>query len=343
MKIAFLVGSYVPHQLASINSLIDNYDCEILSYSISEKFKFIPEKKDNFHPVLFKEKAKEVIFQEIIDFDPTLLVVAGWMIKDYVWLAKKIKKNTDIRIVAMSDTPFYGTLKQKINTIVSPFHLKKAFHYLWVSGIRQYDYARKLGFENSRIVFNSLSADNKLFYKVSIENKVNNYPKNFTYIGRFSEEKGLQFLVKAWNAINEKKGWTLTLIGDGTLKSSLQQYEDIIVKDYMPQDSLLKELENTGCFVLPSLHEPWALVIHEAACAGVPIICTEECGAAPHFVINKYNGYQVKKADYRDLAEKMSQIMNLMSSDLIEMSYNSRILSNSINPEITAASLVSIV
>ena len=48
MKIAFLVGSYVPHQLASINSLIDNYDCEILSYSISEKFKFIPEKNARY-------------------------------------------------------------------------------------------------------------------------------------------------------------------------------------------------------------------------------------------------------------------------------------------------------
>jgi len=42
-------------------------------------------------------------------------------------------------------------------------------------------------------------------------------------------------------------------------------------------------LENSGCFILPSRYEPWALVIHEAACAGLPIICTNVCGTVDHF------------------------------------------------------------
>lgn len=342
MKIVYLVGSYVPHQLTSMNTLVEEYKVNILSYSISEKFKYIPEKKENFQPILFKDQPKKQVYQDIIKFNPSVLVVAGWMIKDYVWIAKQIKKNTKIKVVAMSDTPWYGTLKQKINAWISPLHLKKAFDFLWVAGYRQYDYARKLGFANNQIIFNSLSADNKLFHNVDINKKRTNYPKNFLYVGRFAPEKGLNILLEAWEKIQDKQGWTLTLIGDGPLKNEFIHREDISIKDYMAHDELLMEMQNAGCFVLPSLHESWALVIHEAACAGLPIICTEVCGAAPHFVIDKFNGFQVNKGDSQDLANKIVLLMNHTDKELIEMSTKSRVLSNRISPDITLASLLAI-
>ncbi|MFV0180238.1 glycosyltransferase [Empedobacter falsenii] len=342
MKVTYLMMDYVPHQLTSMNTLVEEYKVNILSYSISEKFKYIPEKKENFQPILFKDQPKKQVYQDIIKFNPSVLVVAGWMIKDYVWIAKQIKKNTKIKVVAMSDTPWYGTLKQKINAWISPLHLKKAFDYLWVAGFRQYDYARKLGFANNQIIFNSLSADNKLFHHVEIERKKTNYPKNFLYVGRFAPEKGLNILLEAWEKIEDKQGWTLTLIGDGPLKNEFIHREDIKIKDYMAHDELLMEMQNAGCFVLPSLHEPWALVIHEAACAGLPIICTEVCGAAPHFVIDKFNGFQVNKGDSQDLANKIVLLMNHTDKELIEMSTKSRVLSNRISPDITVASLLAI-
>ncbi|UWX66026.1 glycosyltransferase [Empedobacter stercoris] len=340
MKAVFLIANYVPHQLTSMNTLVEEYKVNILSYSISEKFKYVPEKKENFQPILFKDQPKKQVYQDILKFNPSVLVVAGWMIKDYVWIAKQIKKNTKIKVVAMSDTPWYGTLKQKINAWISPLHLKKAFDYLWVAGFRQYDYARKLGFANNQIIFNSLSADNKLFHHVEIERKKTNYPKNFLYVGRFAPEKGLNILLEAWEKIQDKQGWTLTLIGDGPLKNEFIHREDIKIKDYMAHDELLMEMQNAGCFVLPSLHEPWALVIHEAACAGLPIICTEVCGAAPHFVIDKFNGFQVNKGDSQDLANKIVLLMNHTDKELIEMSTKSRVLSNRISPDITVASLL---
>lgn len=342
MKVAYLMMDYVPHQLTSMNTLVEEYKVNILSYSISEKFKYVPEKKENFQPILFKDQPKKQVYQDILKFNPSVLVVAGWMIKDYVWIAKQIKKNTKIKVVAMSDTPWYGTLKQKINAWISPLHLKKAFDFIWVAGYRQYDYARKLGFANNQIIFNSLSADNKLFHHVEIELKKTNYPKNFLYVGRFAPEKGLNILLEAWEKIQDKQGWSLTLIGDGPMKNEFIHREDIRIKDYMAHDELLMEMQNAGCFVLPSLHESWALVIHEAACAGLPIICTEVCGAAPHFVIDKFNGFQVNKGDSQDLANKIVSLMNHTDKELIEMSTKSRVLSNRISPDITVASLLAI-
>src|SRR5690606_19377804 len=121
-------------------------------------------------------------------------------------------------IVAYSDTPWKNTLRQKLNSLVSCFYVKKAFTHLWVSGIRQYDYARKLGFSNDRIILNSLSADVDLFSKTNMELKKQDYPKKFIYIGRFVKIKGLENLLNAWDSINEKEGWTLTIIGAGDLK-----------------------------------------------------------------------------------------------------------------------------
>ena len=103
----------------------------------------------------------------------------------------------------------------------------------------------------------------------------------------------------------------------------------------MSQEDLLHEMQNAGCFVLPSIHEPWALVIHEAAAAGLPIICTETCGAAPHFVINNYNGKIIKPKSSNSLQTAMEEIMNMTSSELIDFSAKSRLLSTSINPEIS--------
>lgn len=339
-KISYLIMSYVPHQLISINALIENYDVKIQAFSISERIKYIPEESENFKGELFKDYTKEEVYERIISFDTDILIVAGWMIKEYVWISKKIKKNTTIKVVAMSDTPWYGTIKQKLNSVISPFYLKHTFDYLWVAGYRQYDYARRLGFSNNQILFNSLTADNKLFHAVDIEHKKTQYPKNFIYVGRFAPEKGLNNLLDAWSGIENKMGWTLTLIGDGPLKEQFIHRKDVIIKDYMSHDLLLNEMQHAGCFVLPSLHEPWALVIHEAACAGLPIISTEVCGAAAHFVINRYNGYQV--TDHNDLKNKMCKIINASDDTLITLSKNSRKLSHSIHPEICASSLIQI-
>lgn len=339
MKLVFLVIDYVPHQILSIKNLIENTNAEVLAFHVGRLYETTPNDLTNFSTTLYKSYSKQQLLQKIKDHAPDAIITAGWMIPEYNWVCKQLKKSSNIPIVAMSDTPWYGTWKQKINALISPFHVKKAFTHLWVAGIRQYDYARKLGFSNEQIIFNSLCGDTETFNKVQLEPKKESYPKNFIYIGRFEKIKGLHNLIKAWGSIEDKKGWTFTLIGAGTLKEELQKSEGFIVKDYMTQDKLVAELQNAGCFVLPSLHEPWALVIHEAAIAGLPIICTETCGAAPHFVINNYNGFKIKNNDVDHLQQKLTQIINVTDNQLCLMSENSRYISTLINRNIQIASI----
>lgn len=343
MKAVFLIIDFVPHQVLSIKTLIEKNDGEILAFHVTESSHDNLSDSRNFTALHYKAFTKKEILKKIELYAPNIIVTAGWMIPEYNWVCKQMKENTNIPVVAMSDTPWYGTFKQKINTILSPFHVKKAFTHLWVAGLYQYDYARKLGFANDKIIYNCLSANTDLFAAIDIKKKIEKFPKNFLYIGRYTEVKGLRNLMIAWSAIEDKKGWTFTLIGNGEMREELIKDGNFIVKDYLHQDELVKELAETGCFVLPSLHEPWALVLHEAAAAGIPIICTKTCGAAPHFVIDHYNGFKVENDSIASLTEAMKKIIETEVSELVEYSYNSRKLSTAISPAKSAANLMQLV
>lgn len=340
MRVVFLVIDYVPHQVLSIKSLIDTAGAEVRAFHVCHFSTHVPTDLPNFVTTHFQAVPREEMLQQIRDFEPDILVTAGWAVPVYNWICKQLIKSHNIPIVAVSDTPWYGTIKQRINAFISPFHVKTMFTHIWVAGIRQYDYARKLGFSNQQIIFNSLSAENYIFNQVNIEVKKFNYPKNFVYVGRLINIKGLRNLAIAWSSISDKKGWTFTLIGNGEMKEELIMDGNFIVKDYLPQDLLVDEMQNSGCFVLPSLKEPWAIVLHEAAAAGLPIICTETCGAAPHFVINNYNGYRVCDNSVMDLQIKLERIINMSDDDLVDFCNRSRELSIAINPQIQTASLL---
>lgn len=342
MKIVFLVFNFVPHQIVSIKAIIKNYKCEVHAFSFeifSEDVKNI----EGLFPYEFKNFSRNEVLQKIILIQPKLVAVAGWFIKDFVWVAKQIRKLNQFPIVAYTDTQWSNSWRQFVNCLISPFHLKKAFSHLWVAGIYQFEYAKKLGFSKEQIIYNSLSCDMDLFESVSIESKNVSYPKNFIFIGRFVYVKGLSFLIDAWNQIFDKNGWTLTLIGDGPLKTYFKPSDNLIIKDFMNQSSIIQELDLSGCFILPSIFEPWALVIHEAVTAGLPVIATEVCGAAPHFVINQFNGFTVKPKDSHTLKIAMEKIISMSDEELIQFCKNSRKLAQNITPELGAANLMSLV
>lgn len=340
MKAIFLVINYMPHQLVSINTLIEEQNMEV--HVIGFKDNTAPPKTTkNLTTYQLKDFTRSTLLKLIIGLKPEIMVVAGWAVADFVWASKQIKRKLNIPVVSYSDTQWQGTWRQKVNGVISKWHLQKAFSHIWVAGVYQYEYARKLGFSKNQIIHNSLSCDIELFKKCSIDHKYISYPKNFLFIGRFAKAKGLDLLLNAWEQMSDKKGWTLTLIGDGNLKSEFQNKNGVFIKDFMPQNELIKEIEKAGCFILPSVFEPWALVIHEAAAAGLPIIATDICGASPYFIISGFNGYQVVPSS-KSIKKAMEKIISMDSQRLLVFSKNSRYLAQSITPRLGAAQLMSV-
>lgn len=287
-------------------------------------------------------KSAYSLFEDSKKYNPLCVVSSGWVDNCYNKVCL-LYRQSGIQTLAMSDTQWRGG-RQWINRILSPFRHKRYFDYIWGAGVLQYEYARKLGFHSNRILTNCFSGDLDVFSKVDLDKKKENYPKRFLFVGRFVDVKGIDVLLKAWSGISDKKGWTLELVGDGPLKERFRnEFPDVIIKDFMSQGELIEEAQNAGCFILPSRFEPWALVIHEFAAAGLPIICTRECGASKQFVLNGCNGYVVEAEDVSGIAKAMMVIEGKSDAELLAMATNSRKLSQTITPEIVADTLLSII
>ena len=300
-----------------------------------------PPKIDNVKYFKRSNYNYRTLYQNITSLNPQILYVAGTMDKIYLLICMKLRKKFKIPIIAGSDSQWRGG-KQWLNVMISPLLHKKCFSHIQVAGIWQYEYARRLGFSRNQILMHNLSADVSLFNKVDIESKFIKYPKRFIYVGRFIPIKGLKSLIEAWGEIEKKNGWKLTLIGNGTEKEELLRQTDIEIIDFLSQEQLCYHLQNAGCFILPSLWEPWAVVLHEAASAGLPILASDVCGAVPYFVINNYNGITFQPGKTKQIKIALEKIINTEEANLLEMSRNSRKLSQKIFPEIVAKTFLGV-
>jgi glycosyltransferase involved in cell wall biosynthesis len=347
MKILYLYTDLIGYQIPIFKEYVDKYNAQVhvIHWDHKKKTLYIPELIKNVTYYKRSEFTKSTMKQFALNLNPEIVYISGWMDNVYLAVAKMLKKK-GVPIIPGFDDIWKGTYRQRIASIIFPIIRKLYFSYAWVAGPYQYEYARKLGFKKDHIIFNCLSADVNLFknsYFSYKEKKNNKYPHRFLYAGRFEPIKGTDILIQAWENIKEKrKDWQLCIIGNGSLKNMATKYPDIIVKDFMQPEELINEVENSGCFILPSRSEQWGLVLQEFALAGLPIICSDICGGAPVFVIPNYNGFTFRSEDIKSLENKMIHIINTSDQNLIIMSDNSNKCGFKITPEMSAASFMSV-
>ena len=103
-----------------------------------------------------------------------------------------------------------------------------------------------------------------------------------TYLGRMSPEKGVSFLLDAWNAVASlHPGWRLRLVGSGPDEPALRRQAasmECDVEFSAPVVDAMTVLRESSIVVLPSLTEGLPLVMAEAMAMGLPVIATD-CSA----------------------------------------------------------------
>lgn len=107
--------------------------------------------------------------------------------------------------------------------------------------------------------------------------------KNFIYVGRLIESKGIKELVEAWNKANLKEA-NLFIVGHGEMKSFIDKESEknkSIKSIGFATGKDLKELyEKSDCLILPTTTFPegFPRVIAEAWCTGIAVISTDVGG-----------------------------------------------------------------
>jgi glycosyltransferase involved in cell wall biosynthesis len=61
-------------------------------------------------------------------------------------------------------------------------------------------------------------------------------------------------------------------------------------------------------FVLPSVHEPWGLIVNEAMAAGRAVVVSDEVGCAPDLVKDGENGFVFRAGDVAALAAALRRL-----------------------------------
>ena len=124
------------------------------------------------------------------------------------------------------------------------------------------------------------------------------------------------------------------MVGNGPEKDNFPKAEQIKVYDFMPQHEITKLINDVDFFCLPSLREPWGVVIHEMASSGLPLLLSDTCGAGTDYLINGYNGYYFENNNPIDLKEKLLILMTASSEQLSTMGKRSYKFSLNNSPEI---------
>lgn len=348
MKILYLYSELGPYNIPVIKVLVDRYHAEIriISWDKNKLKPYIPPKVEGVSYYSRSAMTPRQICEFANEFDPDLAYISGWMDKGYLKAARMLKVR-NIPVVTGFDDIWVGNMRQKIGALVFRCYLNRYFSDAWVAGPRQFEFARRLGFANKNIIYDLLSFDHNIFRNKAFgtSKAEGEYPKSFLYIGNFRKVKGTDILVRAFRHYRDTLSgtWRLTCVGNGKLKNLLRNQPDITVHNYLEQEELVRICQASGCFVLPSRHDQWGVVVHECAAAGLPLLLSKNVGAKSTFLIEGYNGMSYSGNSAEELAKAMHVMSHKSDEELLSMSANSIELSNRITPETSAANFVSLV
>lgn len=277
--------------------------------------------------------------------DNKLVLMCEGPFKWYWRLARYYHKTmSNIPVIVGVDAQWTGKRNNYIKKFLFPFIYGRVFTNVQCAGLWQVMYALKIGFKRNQIIKPFYCAQNEIYYTVDIDKKRKSYPKRFIFIGRFNEVKGIREMIEAWQNIKDKHGWSFTMVGNGPMEDEIQRYKDIIdIRPFMQQEDIANLMQESGCSMIPSRFEPWGLVIHEAAAAGMPMIVSRDCGATNQFAIDGYNGIVINEVTTASVQNAMERIINTSDDELLTLAENSREMSKSIQPGHVANALLSLI
>ncbi len=280
----------------------------------------------------------------LADFRPDVALVSGWAIHGFNSAARWVHRRGG-RVICMSDNPWQGDLKHVLGARCARLLFRKRYDAMFVPGERARPLANALGFTGTRLITGSYSCDWSLYSQAflrGLRHETNSWPQVFLFVGRLIARKGLPDIIEAFRAYRREVSmpWKLWVVGDGPLRSSLDGVEGVVPLGFRQPVECAELMAQAGAFVLASYKEPWGVVIHEATAAGLPVICTEVCGAAGDLVSDGHNGYLFAPGDVGHLRDLMHRLTAMRADDVRQMGSNSFELSKQFTPELWADRLL---
>jgi glycosyltransferase involved in cell wall biosynthesis len=206
-----------------------------------------------------------------------------------------------------------------------------------VSGERaRMHFADRLGINERKILTGYSVVDNQHFASSSSSSSKET-GKELLCVARFAEEKNLSLLIDAFvKSVMPEQGWRLTLVGGGPQEEELRfkaHSHPVTLLAWQPYNALPALYQHADVFVLPSIFEPWGLVVNEAMAAGLPVLLSHEVGCLPDLLQEGVNGWSFPSKNEGSLLTVLNQIAGLGAGKLKDMGEASRKIISNFSPE----------
>lgn len=143
-------------------------------------------------------------------------------------------------------------------------------------------------------------------------------------LSRIDSNKGLDYLIRGFDRVRRESGARL-VIGGGSknpraheveVKRSLAALVDelslgdrVTFTGYVPDAELNAYYQSARVFVLPSMYEPFGMVLLEAMACGTPVVAARHAGLG-HVLTHGRDGLLVDPSDPHELSAAILEILN---------------------------------
>lgn len=266
-------------------------------------------------------------------FAPEALLVHEWNYTPAYRAVMKAVPREVVRILVM-DNLWRAAPKQWLGRAVHRWYVDPVADAAMVPSDRTEFYARRLGFGPADVIRGSLSGDTELFASPPRTADELAGRRSFLHVGRLVSHKGPDLLAAAYRRYRElvRDPWRLDVVGLGPMAELLRPVDGVRLHGFRAPAEVAALMRASSCFVLPSRVEPYGVVVHEAAAAGLPVLCSDFAGAAPGLVQDGGNGWIVPAGNVELWARAMARMSTLAPDRLAAMSAVSRALSQRLSP-----------
>jgi glycosyltransferase involved in cell wall biosynthesis len=313
VKLALLTEIPAPYRIPLFNALAERLDLRVLFLAERDPRRgFYEPHRDEWrfeHGVLrgptLRRGARWLVLsrgvlRELRRFRPDAVAVGGWN-QPAFWLALAYCRFRRIPLLVWIESTARDARSEAKPLALARAAMVRAAAGAFVPGTASADYARSLGVEVVELAPNAVDAS--VFEQAAVD-RSGRPSCTFLYVGRLDPEKGLDTLLEAFREVPGE----LVVVGAGIAHERLLRLAPDHVRFEGPKDrdELVRYYRDADTFVLPSRSEPWGMVLNEAAAAGLPLVATDEAGAA-HDLIDG-NGFRVPAGDVAALREALTRL-----------------------------------
>ena len=299
----------------------------------------------SFEQTSIVERYRKTI-REVEKFEANVVIIPGYYDMS-MWGVTFYARLKGVKIIQCVDSTYHDAHRTRVKEKLKSFILKKA-DLIYCYGRAQENYLTKLSIQQSKIHKRVQATDSKRIEEKcygDIVEKPSGLPsKYFLFVGRLSREKNVLGLIRAYLQVNTE--WGLVIVGEGDDKSMLQ-YEaslsdehNVIFTGGMNWEEVVLYYKYAAAFVLPSISEPWGLVVNEAMICGLPVLVSTHCGCSLDLVEEDKNGYVFSPSDVDELSDLLEKMTLLSGERLEQMGHHSRLINSKYTPEKAAQDML---